>query len=235
MKPTKRSFGESPGLSRPFENLDALLKQNSVQVAKSPESASPEKPEPIPPKNDQDLFRDAMADVVPLSRGERRVSAARRVYYDPDDMDFDAESMERLKDLVESGKGFVVADTSEYMEGINHRAHPEILERLHRGDFTVQASIDLHGYNVQSAKESFDDFIKDAIASGKRSVLVVHGRGLSSPKKPVLKTKVKEWLTSGPFRKWVLAFSSARSCDGGAGATYVLLRNRPLTKRHRKC
>jgi len=30
------------------------------------------------------------------------------------------------------------------------------------------------------------------------------------------------------------AFTSARSCDGGAGATYVLLRQRPVTKRMRK-
>jgi DNA-nicking Smr family endonuclease len=36
------------------------------------------------------------------------------------------------------------------------------------------------------------------------------------------------------LRKWVIAFSSARSCDGGAGATYVLLRQRPLTMRFRK-
>jgi DNA-nicking Smr family endonuclease len=70
--------------------------------------------------------------------------------------------------------------------------------------------------------------------AGKRSVLIVHGRGLSSPSKPVLKAKVYEWLTSGQWRKWVIAFSSARSYDGGTGATYVLLRQRPLTKRFRK-
>ena len=50
----------------------------------------------------------------------------------------------------------------------------------------------------------------------------------------VLKTKVKEWLTSGPWRKWVIAFTSARACDGGTGATYVLLRQRPATKRYRR-
>jgi DNA-nicking Smr family endonuclease len=65
-------------------------------------------------------------------------------------------------------------------------------------------------------------------------VLIVHGRGLSSPAKPVLKTKVIEWLTCGPWRKWVIAFTSARSFDGGAGATYVLLRQRPVTRSKRK-
>jgi len=65
-------------------------------------------------------------------------------------------------------------------------------------------------------------------------VMIIHGRGLSSPSEPVLKTRVFQWLQSGPWRKWVMAFASARWCDGGAGATYVLLRKRPLARRHRK-
>jgi DNA-nicking Smr family endonuclease len=65
-------------------------------------------------------------------------------------------------------------------------------------------------------------------------ILIIHGRGLSSPADPVLKTKVIQWLSTGPWRKWVMAYASARLCDGGAGATYVLLRNRPATKRMKK-
>ena len=65
-------------------------------------------------------------------------------------------------------------------------------------------------------------------------IFVVHGRGLKSPDKPVLKAKVFEWLTRGPLRAHVIALASARSCDGGAGATYVLLRRRPIGKRQRK-
>jgi DNA-nicking Smr family endonuclease len=49
-----------------------------------------------------------------------------------------------------------------------------------------------------------------------------------------LKTQVIGWLSRGPWRKWVMAYASARSCDGGTGATYVLLRSRPLTRRYRK-
>ena len=84
------------------------------------------------------------------------------------------------------------------------------------------------------ARDAFLGFMETAIASGKRAVLIVHGRGLSSPVAPVLKGKVFSWLTRGSIRKWVIAFTSARSCDGGAGATYVLLRLRPVTKRYRK-
>lgn len=111
---------------------------------------------------------------------------------------------------------------------------PGIARRLHQGDFSIQANLDLHGLNSSEAKEEFEGFLKRAIYSGKRAVLVIHGRGLSSPGEPVLKTKVHEWLTRSHWRKWVIAFTSAASHDGGAGATYILLRDRPVSKSQRK-
>jgi DNA-nicking Smr family endonuclease len=144
------------------------------------------------------------------------------------------DTLIRLNNLIKHGQGFVVADTPEYMEGVGYHVHPATTRYLHRGNFSIQAHIDLHGLSAQTAEEEFNRFLKQALTSGKRAVLIVHGRGLSSPDKPVLKTKVHQWLTTGPWHKWVLAYSSARLCDGGAGATYVLLRQRPLTKRYKK-
>ena len=83
---------------------------------------------------------------------------------------------------------------------------------------------------VEEAKEAFEEFMKEAIINGDSCVLIVHGRGLSSKQEPVLKSKVKEWLEKGPYRKYVLAYSSARPCDGGLGATYVLLSSKPIRK-----
>ena len=91
-----------------------------------------------------------------------------------------------------------------------------------------------HREVIDEAREALEAFLKDAIRTGKRAVLIVHGRGLSSPDIPVLKSKVYAWLTRGPWRKWVIAFTSAKLHDGGAVATYVLLRQRPLTRQHRK-
>jgi DNA-nicking Smr family endonuclease len=117
---------------------------------------------------------------------------------------------------------------------MDNTVNPAIAHRLHRGDFSIQAHVDLHGLNVEAARETFDKFMQKNIAAGKNAGLVIHGRGLSSPVGPVLKSKVYQWLTSSPWHKWVVAFTSARLCDGGAGATYVLFRQRPLTKRYRK-
>ena len=128
----------------------------------------------------------------------------------------------------------MVSLTPEYIEGIDNTVNPAIAHRLHRGDFSIQAHIDLHGQRAVAARETFDRFLHQNIAAGKNTLLIIHGRGLSSPAGPVIKSKVHQWLTSSPWHKWVIAFTSARMCDGGAGATYVLLRQRPLTKRFRK-
>jgi DNA-nicking Smr family endonuclease len=242
---------KTPGFFRPFEELKALIKNKTLNFGPSLDDTLEviaedndiitdtgkygndidDIPEPI---SEKDLFLEAVADVDPIYRGDRLEPAITvRVSPDPGN-DPDFETLQQLNHLVESGEGFVVANTPEYIEGTGYHIHPEMAKRLHRGDFSIQSHIDLHGLGVDDAKDAFENFLKDAVSTGKRAVLVVHGRGLSSVNKPVLKTKVIEWLTRGPWRKWVIAFSSARSCDGGAGASYVLLRQRPMTRRHKK-
>ncbi len=183
------------------------------------------------PKADEEIFRKAMEGVKPIN-GEKRIEGFRRITSPPEFKERDeAEALKMLEDLVNYGKGFNVEDTPEYIEGTGYNVHPDIAKRLHRGDFSIQTYIDLHGLDVNEAKEVFDEFMKWAVKNGKTGILIIHGRGLSSPSEPILKNKVIEWLTHAQWRKWVIAYSSARRCDGGAGATYVLLRRRPVSKR----
>jgi DNA-nicking Smr family endonuclease len=217
--------------------LDSLLKDTELSPPVPDVKASA--PPPILKKtdcrDDRELFHDAMADVKPISRNniiEKTGKQKRRTFRVANNPD--TQTLNELKSLIREGKGFVVSSTPEYMEGTNYNVHPEISRRLHKGRFSIQAHLDLHGYTVAGAREAFNAFFKEATLTGKRALLIVHGRGLSSPGEPILKRKVFEWLTCGPWRKWVIAFSSARACDGGAGATYVLLRKSPVTKRMRK-
>ncbi len=241
MKHSKRRNPETAGLSRPFEHLQDLLEEKSVQVApfavhipRKKKNNTTRGQESV---DDQSLFEAAMADVTPLSRDNcSNVHSAATAGPPPVERqeNSDDDTLCRLNRLVNGGAGFVVSDTPEYMEGRGYNVSPEVTRRLHSGDFSIQAHIDLHGLNVCEAREAFERFIKNAVTTGKRAVLVVHGRGLSSPVRPVLKRNVRHWLTCGPWRKWVIAFASARGCDGGAGATYILLRRQPVTKRDRK-
>ena len=68
-------------------------------------------------------------------------------------------------------------------------------------------------------------FIKMSYNKGKRTVLLIPGRGKNSPEGySVLRDSLERWLTRNPFKRVVLAFCTAQPKDGGAGALYVLLR-----------
>ncbi len=179
------------------------------------------------------LFLEAMEGVVPLETNNRFETESPPSSQMPPN-NTETETILKLKELILKGEGFIVADTPEYKEGTGYNVHPEIARKLHKGDYAIQDHIDLHGLSVAHAKDAFDIFLKQSVSYGRHGVLIVHGRGLSSPNQPVLKNKVIEWLNSGKWRKWMIAYTSARSCDGGAGATYVLLRTTPLQKRFRK-
>ncbi|HFC97265.1 MAG TPA: hypothetical protein ENJ40_02240 [Thermosulfurimonas dismutans] len=127
-----------------------------------------------------------------------------------------------------------VWQTSEYMEGRAPGVTSELMRRLREGRIAYSRVLDLHGLTVAEAEEALREFFRECIFRGDRCVLIVHGRGLSSPGKPVLKERVRFWLERGPYRRHVLAYASARPCDGGPGATYVLLSTRPLRKKSPK-
>jgi DNA-nicking Smr family endonuclease len=100
----------------------------------------------------------------------------------------------------------------------------DILVKLRRGHWVVQAVIDLHGMTTTEAHDALGDFLLDARNRGVRCVRVIHGKGLTSPnREPVLKGKVRRWLA-----QWddVLAYCEAVRHAGGSGAVVVLLRGR---------
>jgi DNA-nicking Smr family endonuclease len=220
----------------PFQDLKVLLEAKSISFPDC------QKFEVVDPENEQSpdfeerLFIEAMDGVIPISRDncvERIFQVRQPEIRRPETRKKkeDAETLSKLINLVKYGTGFNIFETPEYVEGTGYNVHPEIARRLHRGDYSIQAHVDLHRLNANDAREVLQRFFKWAVMAGKRGVLIIHGRGLSSPQEPVLKEKVIEWLTRGPWRKWVIAYASARLCDGGAGATYVLLRRRPVSKR----
>lgn len=98
---------------------------------------------------------------------------------------------------------------------------PDVLSRLRRGQWSIQASLDLHGMRLDEAREAVGAFIRSSHRRGIRCVRIVHGKGHGSPgKTPVLKSRVLRWLVQ---KSEVIAFVQARPSDGGAGAIVALL------------
>jgi len=228
MDSNRSSLGHTP-----FKDLKARFKEKPPEKRQAPREPL-RQPEVHDPDADREFFRQAMEGTRPMSGSNREESKGKPAPAVPVLKSGGEEALEGMKALIASGRGFVVADTPEYIEGTGYRVDPKMAERLHRGEFSIQAHIDLHGLGAEEARIAFEDFLRESVIRNRRSLLVIHGRGLSSQGEPILKARLTEWLTRGPWRKWVIAYSSARLCDGGAGATCILLRTRPVTKRHKK-
>lgn len=213
--------------NRPFRALELPPPPTPVRPKALPVTA------PAPDPGDETLFATAMAGVRPLAAGQPaivpppRPPRRQRVVQDPD-----AEALAELSDLVAGVGAFDITDTTEFLEGSAAGVDHGLVRRLRRGNFAFRRHVDLHGLTVPEARAALGDFFRDALRDGERCVLVVHGRGLNSPDRiPVLKQNVVAWLSRGPWARSVLAFTSARSCDGGAGAMYVLLRRHSGAKK----
>lgn len=207
---------------RPFSVLKGLKRKEK----EPPPRARPlEKKQPL--EDETELFRSAMADVTPLERKKGgTISSAGHLRPGPRPFySEDLEALAHLEDLVAGRAVFDLVDSDEYLEGYVRGIHPGILTKLRQGRFSVQAYLDLHGLSAREAEEAVREFIPEAVTLGYRCVLLVHGRGLNSKDQiPVLKKRLETILLRGPVRKKILAFTSARPHDGGAGASYVLLR-----------
>ena len=188
-------------------------------------------PVPVRPKAnasplDVDLSR-AFAGVTPLPPGNRASKSRARPSTLPaqrlaDEADALASSKfggERSPALWEIGQEHE-AQQSFLRQGLGG----DVLVKLRRGHWVVQGEIDLHGMTRSEAHDALADFLDTARAQGWRCVRVIHGKGLSSPnREPVLKGKVRHWLT-----QWddVLAYCEAQPHGGGSGAVLILLKAR---------
>ena len=221
-----RDEAEEP-FNNPFHAAGRKLKRalaaerTIVNERKAPQT--PSTPAPIV-HSDDDLFRQAVDRAVPLAKGDGRVREVRRARA--------GASPERTvaQELV-ADENFDIRFSDQFIRGRAAGVSRETLARLERGEFAVRSHVDLHGMALDDAKEAVDEFLADRQRWGERCVLVVTGKGRNSPKQVgVLRENIPEWLARGPSARRVLAFATARPCDGGEGALYVLLRNRAARK-----
>ena len=99
----------------------------------------------------------------------------------------------------------------------------EVIRKLKRGQWAVQATLDLHGYTTTMAREELAQFIALARHRGLRCIRIIPGRGTRSPGGvPLIRNKVRLSLSQ---RDEVLAFCDAAPGDGGPGAVLILLKS----------
>ncbi len=172
-------------------------------------------------EEDSALFRKSVADAMPLKQdsfiAEKPRPKAHPSKTEADNLavieemsaaDFDSSLLERGDELLYTSPG----------------VQNNILKKLRRGQYKIEAELDLHGMTVDSAKIALTDFLKQCTTRSQHCVRIIHGKGLGSiNKQPILKNKLNQWLQKTDIAQ---AFCSARPADGGTGAIYLLLKRK---------
>lgn len=160
-------------------------------------------------------FEDAIKGTKPLAKKPRITPIAPDIKptYRPPIYDTDSITLDESSDVDDvAGEEFV----SFKQDSIPNKT----LRKLRKGQYNVDAILDLHGMSVDEAKDSVEIFLQQCVNKGIRVALIIHGKGSHSGT-PTLKNKLNHWLRKVNV---VLAFCSAAPTHGSRGAIYVLFK-----------
>ncbi|MBM3389100.1 MAG: DNA mismatch repair protein MutS [Betaproteobacteria bacterium] len=203
-----------------LSDLAVLKRQIDRERREAAERQRIEQEARLKAERERHLFRLNVGDIVPLQDAGKVLLQAPPPEAVPRQRELDERAAleEALSDEMD------VETLLETDEGLSFRRRhigQDVVRRLRRGQWAIQAQVDLHGLRRDEAREALQSFLRLSRRLGHRCVRVVHGKGLGSPgKSPVLKSRVRAWLVQS---RAVLAFVQARASQGGHGAVIVLL------------
>jgi len=169
-------------------------------------------------QEDKDLFRQSIGQVNLLDSNKVLLNQKEKPKPYPNPTKVDLENP-FLHDQATKPEKVGLEDSLSYIApGIQNN----VLKKLRKGHFGLDADIDLHGLTSNAAKNQLLSFLNTCITSNFRCVHIVHGKGYrSADSQPVLKNDLNLWLRQ---HKDIQAFCSAPQSAGGTGALFVLLK-----------
>ena len=170
--------------------------------------------------SEANLFLAAVKNARPLNMD---VPFTEKTYPKPIAKQFIHDEKQALKDsLSDDFYPLHELESGEELLYLRAGQSPDVLSKLRRGFWVIQAKIDLHGLISDEARQYVAEFLSDCKKKNIRCVRIVHGKGLGSRnREPVLKNKLRNWLMQ---KDEVLAYAQAKPEDGGSGAVIVLLK-----------
>ena len=174
-----------------------------------------------PSNEDIELFHRSVGEVKPVTNDRimrRKQPASPRARFR--EMDEARVIEDMLSDQFDPAELETGEELVYVRPGLQHRT----MKKLRRGAYVVNAELDLHGMTVPIARQAVAEFLNGCRQRRFQCVRIIHGKGRGSRHRgPILKRKLGGWLRQ---RNEILAYCSARLCDGGTGAVYVLLSRR---------
>jgi DNA-nicking Smr family endonuclease len=173
-----------------------------------------------PPEPAENVFLQAVKGARPLNID---VSFTEKTYPKPIAKQFIRDEKQALRDsLSDDFYPLHELESGEELLYLRAGQSPDVLSKLRRGFWVIQAKIDLHGLISDEARAYVAEFLSDCKKRNIRCVRIVHGKGLGSRnREPILKNKLRHWLIQ---KDEVIAYAQAKPEDGGSGAVIVLLK-----------
>ena len=220
MKGSSSGFGDLKKLHQAATRAreQARREERAAMQKKQTAQASPE---------DAQLFRRAMQAVTPIHPGpvaKTRPATAIPAAPSPEQLAKRQSALGQPASPASPPVSDLFAPSLQGDTGVSWFA-PDMAadtpRRLKRGQWPIQARIDLHGLRMDAAREALLAFLADCLAHRVRCIRVIHGKGYGSGAEPVLREKTPAWLMQ---HAGVCAFVQAPPEEGGEGALIALLR-----------
>jgi DNA-nicking Smr family endonuclease len=103
--------------------------------------------------------------------------------------------------------------------------------KLANGTIIPDATIDLHGMNLEVAHARLIGGIAQALSMGSRVILLIAGKprphgdhDARGERRGAIRAKLLDWLAHSPHASQIAALRPASPRHGGAGAVYIVLR-----------
>ena len=129
-------------------------------------------------------------------------------------------------------------DKEDWQTFISNKEKLHNKDKLSKNNKQIDSikKIDLHGFSLENANKTIDEFINKCFGEKVYKVIVITGKGLRSKNESnpyvsknlsILKYSVPEYIVSNKnLMKMIREITDAKIEDGGSGAFYVYLKQK---------
>ena len=212
--------------ANPFRKLKGFAA--SAPPEKEPEKRGKPAAPPPSPEDDAALFAEEMSRLGVRGGGKEESAPPGNVSGEEADASSAPPSTDREL-FLDALKGMDTVFEDAFPSEEEVQASPRRMKLLRQGRLAPEAKIDLHGLTREEARSKVRYFLEDSAYQGKKTVLIVTGRGKGSGGEPVLRAEVERYLsTEGGV--WVSEWGRAPRRYGGEGALVVFLKGKAKSK-----
>ena len=133
-------------------------------------------------------------------------------------------------------------DKQDWENFLNNKEKIPNKDSIHKKNIRYEKikKIDLHGYTIEEANETVEQFIQKCFDESVTKIIVITGKGLRSKnvENPylskdlsILKYSVPEFIENNKsLTRLIIEVTDAKIEDGGSGAFYIYLKNKNKLK-----